>query len=60
MWIQTGWLKHRSTLPLSDMLPLFSKAVWDMESSLTLDGVTKLKGKFQGKKKVWMRQKDGF
>lgn len=60
MWIQTGWLQHRSILPLSDMLPLFSNVVWDMESSLTLDRVMELEGKFQEKNKVWMRQRDGL
>lgn len=51
MSILTGWLKHRCILPLSDMLPLFSVVMWKMESSLTLNWVMKLRGKFQEKKK---------
>lgn len=51
MWIQTGRLKHRSIVPLPDKLSLFSNVVQDMESSLNLDRVMEVGGKFQEKKK---------
>lgn len=56
MWIPRRRLPHRSTLPLSDRLPLFSN---DMESSLTLDRDMRLGREFQNTT-VWMRQRDGL